>query len=114
MRSLIDVSRIPEHGKWDFRGKLNGESDEIERGFRTMLNDCELSSGRIARSLGLSKGSVSNYLSQAEAAGLTRQEALELDDAALLSRLNPTRYVRTRFAAPDFALVQINAIRWAS
>ena len=67
--------------------------------------ECELSYAQIARSLGLSKGSVANYLSRAEAAGLSHQEAAGLDDAALTARLNPQRPAAPKFAAPDFALV---------
>ena len=37
--------------------------------------ECGLSYAQIARSLGISKGSVANYLSSAEAAGLTSREA---------------------------------------
>ena len=46
--------------------------------------ECGLSYGQIARSLGISKGSVANYLSSAATAGLTAEEAAGLDDAALL------------------------------
>jgi len=67
--------------------------------------ECGLSYAQIARSLGISKGSVANYLSSAEAAGLTSREAAWLDDAALMGRLQPRRYVFEKFAAPDFARV---------
>jgi transposase len=70
-----------------------------------LKDECDLSYSQIARSLGISKGSVKNYLSTAEAAGLTHQEAAGLDDAALLARLHPQRYVSQKFAVPDFALV---------
>ena len=39
------------------------------------------------RRSGISKGSVANYLSTAEAAGLTHQAAAALDDAALMVRV---------------------------
>jgi transposase len=70
-----------------------------------LKHECELSYKSIARSLGLSKGSVFNYLARAEAAGLTYTAATALDDAALLARLHPERYLYTHFAAPDFARV---------
>ncbi len=60
--------------------------------------ECELSYAQIARSLGISKGSVANYLSSAEAAGLSHQEAAGLDDAALMRRLYPQRYVEPSVA----------------
>jgi transposase len=69
-----------------------------------LKDECDLSYSQIARSLGISKGSVKNYLSAAEAAGLTHREA-GLDDAALLARLHPQRYLCQKFAVPDFALV---------
>jgi transposase len=69
------------------------------------LNECGLAYAQIARSLGISKGSVANYLSRALAAGLSHQEATGLDDAALTARLNPQRPAAPKFAAPDFALV---------
>jgi transposase len=70
------------------------------------LNDeCALSYSQIARSLGISKGSVANYLRTAQSAGLTHEQAAGLDDAAFLARLYPQRYVYPKFAAPDFALV---------
>jgi len=70
-----------------------------------LKDECELTYSQIARALGISKGSVSNYLSTAEAAGLTHQQAAALDDAALLARLYPQRGVPRKFAEPDFALV---------
>ena len=60
---------------------------------------------RLRRRLRISEGTVSNYLSQAEGAGITHSVALGLDDAALLGRLYPQRYVYRQFAAPDFAHV---------
>ncbi len=70
-----------------------------------LKDECDLSYSQIARSLGISKGSVKNYLGTAEAAGLTHQEAAGLDDAVLLARLHPQRYLCQKFAVPDFALV---------
>jgi len=70
-----------------------------------LKDECDLSYSQIARALGISKGSVKNYLSAAEAAGLTHREAAGLDDAALLARLRPRRYLYRKFAVPDFALV---------
>jgi len=70
-----------------------------------LKDECDLSYSQIARSLGISKGSVKNYLSAAEAAGLTHQQAAGLDDATLMARLHPQRYVSQKFAVPDFALV---------
>ncbi|HUL68578.1 MAG TPA: IS21 family transposase [Burkholderiaceae bacterium] len=67
--------------------------------------ECDLSYSQIGRALGISKGSVANYLSAAEAAGLTHQEAAALDDAALRVRLYPQREVSKKFVEPDFALV---------
>ena len=68
-----------------------------------LKHECDLSYGQIAQALRLSKGTVSNYLIRAEAAGITHGLALGLDDAALLSRLHPQRYVYQEFAVPDFA-----------
>jgi transposase len=70
-----------------------------------LKDECALTYSQIARALGISKGSVANYLTTAEAAGLTHQEATALDDAALARRLHPQRGVVAKFAAPDFALV---------
>src|SRR5271169_5901791 len=70
-----------------------------------LKEECGLSYAQIARSLGISKGSVANYLGSAEAAGLTSGEAAGLDDAALRARLQPRRYVFEKFAAPDLARV---------
>jgi transposase len=70
-----------------------------------LKDECDLSYSQIARSLWISKGSVKNYLSAAEAAGLTHQEAATLDDAGLLVRLHPSRYLYRKFAEPDFARV---------
>lgn len=70
-----------------------------------LRDECALAYSQIARSLGISKGSVANYLSRAEQAGLTHGEAATLDDAALFARLHPKRYVFAKFAAPDFGLV---------
>src|SRR5207249_11930281 len=70
-----------------------------------LKNECALTYSQIARALGMSKGSVANYLSLAEAAGLTHQAVVALDDAALVARLQPQHDVVTKFAAPDFALV---------
>jgi transposase len=70
-----------------------------------LKDECDLSYSQIARAPGISEGSVKNYLSAAEAAGLTHREAAALDDAALLARLRPRRYLYRKFAVPDFALV---------
>jgi hypothetical protein len=70
-----------------------------------LKHECALFYGQIAQALRLSKGTVSNYLIRAEAAGITHELAQGLDDAGLLSRLQPQRYVYRRFAAPDFASV---------
>src|SRR6516225_5787078 len=48
---------------------------------------CDMSHERIARSLSISKGAVSKYLSLAGAAGLTWTTVAELDEAALERRL---------------------------
>ena len=50
-----------------------------------LKHECKLSYAEIARSLGLAKGSVFNYLARAESAGLTYEVAASLDDAALLA-----------------------------
>jgi len=68
-----------------------------------LKHECDLSYAQIAQALRLSKGTVSNYLIRAEAAGITHGVAAGLDDAALHSRLHPRRDVYRRFAAPDFA-----------
>lgn len=70
-----------------------------------LKHECALSHGQIAQALRISKGTVSNYLALAEAAGITHVDASVLDDAALIGRLYPQRYVRTEFAVPDFANV---------
>lgn len=70
-----------------------------------LKHECELSHSQIAQALRISKGTVSNYLNQAEAAGITHSAALGLDDAALMGRLYPQRYVYRKFAVPDFAQV---------
>lgn len=70
-----------------------------------LKHECDLSYGQIAQALRLSKGTVSNYLTRAEAAGITHEVAAGLDDAMLLVRLHPRRYVYRQFAAPDFAHV---------
>jgi transposase len=76
-----------------------------------LKHECALSHAQIAGALGLSKGSVSNYLARAELAGLSHRDAAELDDAALLARLHPERYAHRRFAQPDFAQVHREAKR---
>lgn len=68
-----------------------------------LKHECDLSFGQIARVLHVSKGTVSNYLSVAEAAGVTHSVASGLDDSALIARLYPQRYVYRQFAVPDFA-----------
>jgi transposase len=70
-----------------------------------LKQECELSYGQIAQALRISKGTVANYLSLAEAAGISHSVALGLDDATLLGRLYPKRYVYRQFALPDFAQV---------
>lgn len=70
-----------------------------------LKDECALSYSQISGALGISKGSVANYLGAAETAGLTYREAALLDDAALTARLYPQRYVYRKFALPDFALV---------
>jgi DNA-binding Lrp family transcriptional regulator len=70
-----------------------------------LKQECELSYGQIAQALRISKGTVANYLSLAEAAGISHSVALGLDDATLLGRLYPKRYVYHQFALPDFAQV---------
>jgi transposase len=70
-----------------------------------LKEECGLTYSQIARSLGISKGSIANYLSAAQTAGLTHQEAAALDDAALTARLHRQRSGGPKFAAPDFALV---------
>ena len=70
-----------------------------------LKNECALTYSQIARALGMSKGSVANYLSLAEAAGLTLQGAAALDDVALLAKLQPERQVIAKYAVHDFALV---------
>ncbi len=74
-----------------------------------LKHECALSHAQIARALGLSKGSVSNYLASAEVVGLSHRDAGQLDDATLLARLHPERYVHRRFAQPDFAQVHREA-----
>jgi transposase len=70
-----------------------------------LKHQCGLSYGEIARSLGISKGSVANYLARAEAAGLTHEGASALDDGALLARLAPRAHGLAQFEAPDFVRV---------
>lgn len=67
--------------------------------------ECGLSHETIARALGIAKGSVANYVAAAQVAGISASVARELDDAALLTRLHPQRYVRHGHAVPDFAHV---------
>jgi transposase len=70
-----------------------------------LKHECELSYAQIAQALRISKGTVANYLSLAEAAGISHSVALGLDDATLLGQLYPQRYVYRQFAVPDFAQV---------
>lgn len=70
-----------------------------------LKDECGLTYSQIARSLKISKGSVANYLRNAEAAGLTHREAAGLDDAVLTARLAPQPPAAPKFAAPDFPLV---------
>lgn len=64
-----------------------------------------LSHERVARALGIAKGSVANYLAAAQAAGLSGAQVRELNHVALLARLRPPRYVLRAHGAPDFAAV---------
>ena len=52
-----------------------------------LKHECGLSHRGISASTGMSKGSVSDYLRRAEEAGLTWEQARELDDGALEARL---------------------------
>jgi hypothetical protein len=52
-----------------------------------LKHECALSNAQIAAAVRIAKGSVANYLAAAEAAGLTYQETLGLDGAALAARL---------------------------
>lgn len=70
-----------------------------------LKHECDLSFGQIAQALRIAKGTVSNYLVRAQAAGLDYRQSLELDDRALLARLHPDRCKRTGFAEPDFPRV---------
>lgn len=70
-----------------------------------LKHECDLSHSQIAQALRISKGTVSNYLTQAEGAGITHSVALGLDDAALMGQLYPQRYVYRQFAVPDFGRV---------
>lgn len=65
-----------------------------------LKDECALTYSQIARALGISKGLVANYLTTAEAAGLTHQQAAALDDAALSARLHPRRYVFENLPRP--------------
>lgn len=58
-----------------------------------LKHECALSHSQIAQALRISKVTVCNYLTQAESAGITHGAALGLDDAALMGRLYPQRYV---------------------
>ena len=70
-----------------------------------LKDECALTYSQIARVVGISKGSVANYLSKVEASGLSHAEASALDDGALWRRLSGERQAQQKFAAPDFALV---------
>ncbi len=65
---------------------------------------CELSERQIAQSCALSKGSVSNYLRRAEAAGLSWPLSAEWDDAALEARLFAVKGEASR-PEPDWEYV---------
>ena len=52
-----------------------------------LKHECDLSHSQIAQALRISKGTVSNYLTQAEGAGITHSVSLGLDDAALSGEL---------------------------
>lgn len=70
-----------------------------------LKHECRLTYAEIARSLGIAKGSVANYLARAEGAGLTHEAAAALDDAALLARLAPRRHGPAQFEALDFGRI---------
>ena len=60
-----------------------------------LKHECDLSYGRIAQALRISKATVANYLVLAEAVGVTHRVALGLDDAALTQRLaGPSKATR--------------------
>jgi len=70
--------------------------------------ECRLSHARIAAALGLSKGVVAKYVKLAARAGLTWEEARELDEVELEGRLGsggPASAVLAGYVQPDFALV---------
>jgi DNA-binding transcriptional regulator LsrR (DeoR family) len=50
--------------------------------------ECHLTQRQISASAGVSKGAVSGYLGRAPAAGLTWEQARELDDAVVEARLS--------------------------
>ena len=70
-----------------------------------------LSHEAIARSLSISKGVVSKYLSLAGAAGLDWQETAQLDEAALERRLLGRSSAEARLVEADFAHVHIELRR---
>jgi transposase len=71
----------------------------------------DLSHERIAKSLSISKGVVSKYLSLAGAAGLDWKATAELDEALLERRLFGRSENETRLVEPDFANVHIELRR---
>ena len=70
-----------------------------------------LSHEAIARSLSISKGVVSKYLSLASAAGLDWQATVELDEASLERRLLGRSAAETLVVQADFAHVHIELRR---
>lgn len=70
--------------------------------------ECRLSHARIAGALGLSKGVVGKYVKLAARAGLTWEQARELDEVELERRLHPggpAPAVLAGYVQPDFALL---------
>jgi hypothetical protein len=85
-------------GLEDRRGRVaQRQARAVGREIRDVLrakHECGLSHETIARASGIAKGSVANQVAAAQAAGLSAAGARELDDAALLERLHPKRYMR--------------------
>ena len=71
----------------------------------------DLSHERIAKSLSISKGVVSKYLSLAGAAGLDWKATAELDEALLERRLFGRSDNETQLVEPDFANIHIELRR---
>src|SRR6218665_1363267 len=66
-----------------------------------------LSHERIAQSLSISKGAVSNYLGRAGGGGLDWESTAELDGASLERRLMGGGVALSRLVEPDYARVLI-------